>query len=289
MRAACEAAERAYQINPLTESTIATARLVEITGALDEDTIIERYVQGIQLMLGLPSLPLSDFWMETELRQQAVQRYLENPNTPDDIRYRVWIAHGEVERAYALVTDEPQSAAQYWVAGEYTLTVEDDPQQADALFTEAIQRARKTGDYYASRARARLHYDPKAARRDLNLAILLGTRFEYPNAIRARITDDPGMREDLLRRALPGRRRSYAFSGVLYERRFSDFDLLPEVRFPGPGAAALLPWYTLAELYREAGRMDDARSVYEAILDVAPEEELAREQVINESNKESDS
>jgi hypothetical protein len=62
------------------------------------------------------------------------------------------------------------------------------------------------------------------------------------------------------------------FAAVLYGGRIAVFDLFPEMRYPGPGTAAMQPWYLLAQAYLEDGLIDDARDVYESILDYAPDE-----------------
>jgi O-antigen ligase/tetratricopeptide (TPR) repeat protein len=267
--AALLAAERAYAINPLTSAGVHVARLAERLGTRDDEALIDIYADQIDRLTGSLYLPLSDFWMATDLRREALEHEFTDRRV--DLQYRLWRVHAP-ERTAALVPESPQTAAEYWIAGEHALTVENDAEAAEAFFAEAIERRPRMGDYYASRARARLERDPSGAERDLQLATLLGTYAEYPNAIRADLTDDPALRDQYLARAIPGRPTDYAFSAVLYVERVSGFDIPQEMRYPGPGRTVLEPWYTLAAHHEAAGRTQDAISVYAAILDYAPEE-----------------
>lgn len=277
--AALDALSRAAEIMP-GPALIHRARLAEATNAYPAQAIIDDYAAGILWGLAAESmLPLADFWQETPLRRAAVLAYVDSirENAPD-IAYRI-LAAVDPARAAALVPASPASFQEWWIAGEHQMRVEDNPAQAVIYFDRAIAARRRAGDLYAARARAHSTIDPAAAHRDLDLALLLGTRLEYPHAIRAAITDDPAERHALRIRALPPRQIRGRFAAVLYGGRPGAFDLLPSMRYPGPGRDALAAWYAIAEDYRAQNRLDDARLVYNAILDYAPYETEARHQL----------
>lgn len=267
--------ETAWAINPRSPVVVHRARLAEEISAPDEEEIIAGYVTAIALSVELENrLPLSDFWTQTPLRRAALERFI--AAQPADIQYRILAVH-DPDRAHALIAQQPSSAAQWWITGEYALTVLQDATAAIEAFSEAINISRRAGDYYASRARAAYVSDPAAARRDLDMAYLLGTRFEFPNTIRARMEDTPAEMRRLLFQSLPPRIIRQQFAAVLYGGRIANFDLFPEMRFPGPGRSVMEPWYTLANALRSQGRLDDARQVYNAIIEYAPDEVEARQ------------
>ncbi|HEX2906568.1 MAG TPA: tetratricopeptide repeat protein, partial [Phototrophicaceae bacterium] len=265
---------RARQINRRTPATLHWAQLAEILQAAPAEEIVTAYAEYLPRIV-YNRLPLADFWWETDLRRQAVERYLTNKEVKPDWQYRILAAHNP-ERAAEMVSDTPQTAAEYWIAGEHALTVNQDSTAATAYFTAAIEQARTTGDYYAARARAELRLDPNAARRDLDIATLLTTWAEYPNAIRAELAATPEEAHQRRAEALPPRTTLQEFAATLYGRP-AIFDLLPEVRAPGPGRTAMQPWYTLAEEYLQAGKTERALKVYNAILEYAPDETEAQE------------
>ena len=267
--------ERALAINPLTVVRLNLARLSE--NASPDDEVLTNYTSGLQFfMMTRQTLPLSPFWRETELRSTALDNYV--AQLPLDWRYRYW-AEIDPEVAYALVTPNPTSAAEFWVAGEYTLNVENDPSTAADHFSRSIALGPTNGDYYASRARATRESDLSAAQRDIDLATLLGTTFEYPYLIRAQLTENPDEVRLLLATSLRPRSVPQEFAAVLYGGRMSNFDLFPEMRYPGPGREAMQPWYTLAEQFLAEDNTEQAITVYQAIVDYAPDETEARDQV----------
>ncbi|MEP7290963.1 MAG: tetratricopeptide repeat protein, partial [Chloroflexota bacterium] len=149
-----------------------------------------------------------------------------------------------------------------------------DSDAAYSAFSEAIRSADgdyRLGDYYASRAQARY------SERDLALADLLGTYNESTNAIRAAQTEAPEQKARLLAAAVPPQVIQQNFEGVLFAGRVASFRTLPEMRLPGPGHAAVQPWYALAELFAASDQPERALNVYAAILDTAPDETQARE------------
>jgi tetratricopeptide (TPR) repeat protein len=264
-----------WRINPMNTASLHWARLAEQANAGAEADILAAYASGIALDLDNPDLPLSEFWTQTELRRQTVGNY--TAVLPLDWQYRIFAAH-DPARASTLVPADPQSAAEWWATGEYALTTQNDREKAIASFTKAIEFVPTTGDYYVARARAEWPTNPQAAERDLKIAQLLGTQFEYPNAVRAQMASTPEDQRDFEIRALPIRSVGQEFAAVLYGRA-SQFDVFPEMRNPGPGRAALQPWYNLAQHYIAAGRTENAVKVYRAILEYVPFDNEAREQL----------
>lgn len=257
---------RAWQITPQTPAGIHWARLAEASGTGAEEDILAAYTMGIRRS---GYLPLSAFWTYTAWREQAMQEYGETRSL--DVRYRIAAAHFP-QHLPELLPDEPQSAAEWWVAGEYALTVEGDAASARDHFSQAILLAPGNGDYYVSRARATWRDDPQAALRDLDIARFVGTRYEYPAAVQRRLVDGADEFERLSIQAVPLRAQSQNFEGVLFGGRVAGFMPFPSGNFPGPGNAIMQPWYDLAVYYREQGNVERTLIVYEALLRVAPEE-----------------
>lgn len=150
-------------------------------------------------------------------------------------------------------------------------------------FSRAIEIDRANGDYYVSRARAEWMENPAAAERDLNLGELLGTQFEYPNAARVNLVKTPDDIYRLRVTALPPRVLNQNFEGVLFTRA-AGFEIFTEMRYPGPGTEAMQPWYDIAADYEANGQLDRAINVYRAILDYAPDEARARDELARLGN-----
>ena len=268
--AALVALERAYSIDYNNPAWLHWARLAEMHDLAPEAAIIESYVMAMRYQPEV--LPLSDFWQATPLRQQAVMRYAEL--IPFDQRYRVLAVHDPGGLA-EIVPENPQTGPEWWVVGEYALIVEGKAEKAITAFSNAIEQSRTTGDYYAARARAQMTIDRAAAARDLALAELLGTYYEFPNAIRAKLTDDPVETYELRVRGVPPRIVDQNFEVVLFNRT-AQFDLLPAVRYVGPGRAIMQPWYDIAAFYEVNDNIPAAINAYEAILGYAPDESAAQ-------------
>ncbi len=271
---ALDALQHAIDIDNRNGALLMWARLAEQTGSAPPEAISDAYVRYLS-SAPTDDLPLAAFWTQTDLRRQALERYL--PQAKPDLRYRIAAAHN-FDLA-TLVPADPVSGADWWVVGEYALTVSGDPMTAEAAFTQAIRAGDVTseGDYYASRARARVTLDPQAAARDLDIAELLRTYDESPNAVRALLATDTDQRRSLLANAVPPEILDQNFEGVLFAGRVAAFQLLPEMRLPGPGASVMQPWYDLAASYLADGDPDQAVTVYRAILDRAPDESAAQE------------
>ena len=244
--------------------------------------IVADYRLGLFFNLDINDrLPLSEFWTQSSLREKTVYRYvyldpISEVALTQARQYRI-LSEFSPEAAVDVVPDEPQTADEFWIAGQHALVVLNDPETAAELFSEAINHNRDKGDYYVSRARATLETDPEAAQRDLDLATLLDAEDEYPNAVRAQMTTDIVERDQLLAQAIPAGGTPQEFAAVLYGGRAAIFDVLPNMRPVGPGTSVMQPWYDLAEGYLNDGFDENAMQVYEAIVDYAPDETLARE------------
>lgn len=264
--------ERAKNINNANVAALNWARLAEAHQAALAQAIIDHYLIALRTT---PHLPLSAFWQETPLRREALETYLAS-GVPLDIQYRILAIHAP-DRLAALLPQTPVSAEDWWVTGEYALTMTGDSAVAIQAFSEAIGLAPTQGDYYASRARAEINSNPEAARQDLNLAYLLKTTHEYPNAIQVALAGSAEEVHDLRVNALPQRFIEQNFEGVSFLGRTASFELFTEMRAPGPGTAAMQPWYDLANDYLTNGETEKAANVYRAILDYAPDEHPASE------------
>lgn len=267
--------ERAYQINSLSIAAwFNWGRIAETYDLAADASIIEAYQHTIVLQ-SLIWLPLSEYWTMTPLRQQAVDAYLQDQNI--EIQYRVATAHHPSELA-ELVPDDPQIAAEWWVVGEHALTVEHNPHAAYDAFSEAIALAPDWGDYFVARARADLEFDAAQAEHDALTGQVLGTHYEYPNVVRARLIDDENAARDLLANALPLRINRPEFAAVLYNRP-SVFDILPSGYPPGFGGSTIQPWLDVAFAYLNAGEIDRARTAFTFILSQAPYNSVAQAQL----------
>ena len=222
-QAALEYLNTARKINSHNAASLQWAILAEKLQAAPENEIVGASVDAIR---GDVRLPLTPFWWETAARQAAMEQFLSD--APLDIQYRVLAAHDSA-RAAKLVPASPNSAAEWWVAGDYALHVERDAVKAAHDFGEAIQGARSNGDYYVSRAWATYQNDAAGAKRDLDIAELLGTRFEYPNLVRAEMASTPEEAARLRANAVPGRSVLQEFAAVLYGRP-ALFDVFPEMQ-----------------------------------------------------------
>lgn len=266
--------DAARKINGRGSGPLHWARLAEQAGSIPGNEIIASYVQ--YMSFDTLTLPMSEFWTETDLRRRALAIFM--GDQPLDLRYRIAAVH-QPDSLESLLPDNPQNAADWWVLGEDALTRRNDPQQARNYFDEAIIRDSGKGDYYVSRARAEIEIDLASAERDLTIAELLGTTYEYPNVVRAQMANNP---EDIYQwrvRALPPRVVEQNFEAVLFNR-VANFELFPEMRRLGPGTTAMQPWYAIASDYLANNQIEDAVRVYQAILDYAPDEIFAQEALI---------
>ena len=225
-------------------------------------------------MLHTGYLPLSSFWSETDLRIQALEHYIEN--RPLDWGYRVVSVHFP-GRLSGMLPDNPETAPEWWITGEYDLTVDNNPERAITAFSNAIALNPGQGDYYASRARALSHIEPESAIEDLERARFSGTRNEYPNIIEANIIADADKIERLRLSALPPLLLSNEFEGVVFSGRQAQFLAYDSVRFIGRGEPIMQVWYDLAMGYEATGDVEMAIQVYQTIALYSPEDERAIE------------
>jgi putative inorganic carbon (hco3(-)) transporter len=202
---ALQAFTEAQRINPLTVAPLNRAKVAEEYALLPRTPIVTAYIQAIgNNLFNYRRLPLSDFWTATPLREAAVEQYVQTASL--EAAYRILAVHDPVN-AHELVPSSPQTGEEWWVVGEYALSVENNPPKAVDAFTEAIERDYNNGDYYLSRAKALQIADPVRANRDADFAVLLGTYYELETA--------PNLQE---------------FAAVLYGGRMSIFELFPELR-----------------------------------------------------------
>lgn len=270
---ALAALERAIALNHANGAAIHWARLAEAYAAAPADTLLERYRLG----MARAGILDSAFWSATPLRQTALAAYVNDEAIPLIARWQAAAAHGLP--LDSLIAGPPATAADWWVRGERALAIDGSPAEAFEAFSAAIRLSRSDGDLYAARARARLPLgDLDGAARDLDLAELLGTRYERPGVVRVALAEHRGAPLPEIARlraeALPPRVINQNFEGVLYQGRVASFDVLPSMRPPGPGRAALGPWYDLAAARQAAGDTAGAEIVLRAIADYAPGEPL---------------
>ncbi|MCA0456662.1 MAG: O-antigen ligase family protein [Chloroflexi bacterium] len=271
-QAALDYLDKARKINAHNPASLFWAHLAEETNSAPNDEIITAYIRAIE---GGSSLPLSSFWYATDLRKQAIHEYL--MTQPLDIQYRVLSIH-DAARTAELIPQSPSTSADWWVTGEYALTVSGQPEVAVQNFSEAIRLSPANGDYYVSRARATYQNDPTSAQRDLQIAALLGTINEFPNVLLAKLTTIPAERELLLAQALPNKAVPQEFAAVLYNRP-AIFQISSLMQGIGPGHTVMQPWYTLADERLKVGNLEGAIRVYRAILEYAPDETEAAERL----------
>jgi hypothetical protein len=255
---------------------LAFARYAEAYDAAPFDLILQRYVLELAFSGGV--LPTAAFWSETDTRRDAVTTFAESANL--EYAYRVARAR-EPAAAARLLPAQPATPAEWWLYGTHLLD-EGRPSEALAALQTAYAGARGRGDYAVSVARALLAQQPprfEEAGRYLDLAVLLGTLYEFPDAVRAemaRLRGDPITMVNAYRaRAVPPRVIDQNYEGVLYGGRVASFELLPDIQRPGYGPNVVQPWYDLAAFYEQEGLMDAAANVYRAILAVSPSDRLA--------------
>lgn len=254
-------------------ATLHWARIAEINDYENEGEIVSAYELGLRVM---GYLPLSDFWIETDLRREALENYIASQAL--DRQYRIIRVHFP-ERLASLVPENPQTANEWWVVGEHALTIENDVQSAIVAFTNAIELNTGKGDYYASRARAYAEFATEQAERDLQIAQFLGTQDEYLYIIQASMATDPEVVEDFRRKAIPPIIQSQEFEGVLFAGRRAQFIPYAPMRFIGRGDTIMQTWYDLAQQYEAEGDIESAIEVYEAIAFNTPENNRAEQEL----------
>jgi len=243
------------------------SRIAEANNLADDSEIVDNYVRSMELS-GI--LPLSTFWVETTLREEAMLSYTEQ--TTPDRKYRIFQVYYP-DQLDNLVPENPQTAPEWWIVGEHALTIGNDRDAAIEAFTNAIEVNPNYGDYYASRARA--YANAEEAQRDLQIASFLGTSEEYINIIRLDFTSDPEEIDNLRRNAVPAYLQSVAFENIVFNGRAALFTPYDSVRQIGRGNDVMQVLYDLAAEYEANGDIEEAIIVYEAIAFRAPEDDRA--------------
>jgi tetratricopeptide (TPR) repeat protein/O-antigen ligase len=212
---------QAIAINPLQPYELILAEWLESAGAADDETIIALYSSGLRRA---GRLPLHPYYVETPLRRAAIAQSITRNDDPER-RMRIALALMP-ELAADLLPETPETAAHYYMLGDYALTVEQDAQTAREHFTRAIEHDPTNGDYYAARARASLTSDPDAARDDLDYADLLRTPDDYEQLANIR-TILAGDSITVAERVI-----TQDFAAVLYGSRIAQFNLFDAVQAP---------------------------------------------------------
>lgn len=230
---ALNAVYRAEAILPISpEVNYNIGRLGETYHLLDDEAIIAHYYKALIHLRGRGDIPTQSFWTQTPLRTQALRQYIQNRQELDLTIAYILVSHHFPDEITGYVPQNPQTGREWWVVGEYALTIEKNPQKAIEAFTNAIATTPQEGDYYASRARAKIALGENPDT-DLNIASLLPRRFESVALIRADIAEQAGDTETAqkLRQSTQTRVVSGEFAGVLYHGRIGAFDL-PEAMLP---------------------------------------------------------
>ena len=256
----------AHDIYPTNSAKFSFSHIADTMNQHDSKIILDAYLSALSL---IPDLPLSEVWWNTSIATEATETYLKTANL--EYRYRVYQVY-RPDLIQALVPSNPQTETEWWIIGQEALA-NNDFEDAEEAFTHAINLNPSRGDYYVSRAETRLDR-PELAKVDLDLATLYGTRFEYPDTIRALLAENAEDAINLKSNALPVYSVSQEFAAVLYTRP-AVFDIPKEMRFPGLGETILLPWYDVAESLVNDGNIEQAIRAYQFILENAPYESRA--------------
>lgn len=263
--------QHASDIYPQNSASFAYAHIAEINDATDDDAIIAAYNRAHQLTTVQP--PLASVWWRTPLATQSSEAYLER--TSLELKYRIARVY-RPELVPELIPEDPETAQEWWVVGQVALE-NNNRVDAEHAFSNAINLTPSNGDYYVARAQSRLD-QPELALKDLNLATLYGTTYEFPNTIRALLANDDETALSLKANALPIQSQTQEFAGVLYTRP-AVFDVPREMRSPGLGERVLQPWYEVANTFVEEGNIEGAVRSYTFILENAPYEQRAQAQL----------
>ncbi len=264
--------QKARIISPYNSASFAYARIADLENLAEPNSILNAYARGLWLNQSR-GLPLSEVWWETDLSTQATEAFLSKQNIEQ--QYRVLHIY-RPEQAQQLISENPTTAQEWWVLGTSQLE-QGMIKEAEKSFTQAIENNPDNGSYYVSRAKTSLDNIPQVLD-DLQHADVYGTRYEYPNRVRALIAETPEEAFALKFSALPLRQVGQEFSIVLYTRP-AIFDVPPMMRLPGLGESDLVPWYDIAEAYENQDDTEGAIRAYTFILSQAPYESRAQNQL----------
>jgi cytochrome c-type biogenesis protein CcmH/NrfG len=168
-QAAFEAIQRAYALNNSTPALVWWARYADLTKGAPDDKIVKNYVRAMSNAYVLNRvLPVSSFWQETPLSQQALEEFA--ANVPLDWQYRIWQAQNP-SRIAALIPTTPQTSAEWWIVGQEALNTGNATEALTAFETALalLPDNSQRGDYEASRAEALIATN--APQTDIELAI----------------------------------------------------------------------------------------------------------------------
>ncbi len=173
---ALQALDRAAAIHPASPARWNWARIADAHAAAPDEAIVAAYVEA----LSRANRPFAAEWAATPRRRAALEAAYASAGPLR--RYTLAEAFFPERRA-ALVPASPATAEEWWIAGQFALTVQGDPAAAYAAFSQAVRvnPNRELGDYYAARARAGLALGPNGAAqaaRDAAMAGLLTTVHE---------------------------------------------------------------------------------------------------------------
>ncbi len=264
------ALEHAANISNWNGAWFGWAYLSEQYAAAPPDQITDAYARSLM------SPPKNrDFWIETALREAAVIQYAESQ--PLESRYRTYAAIFP-DRAAEMIPVQPETAEEWWIVGHHALTVENNPVDADAAFSQAIRRAPARGDFYVWRALARR--DNRVEReRALASAERLGVTYDSVMSARLTLAETPEELRALRIQIVGTRYIAQNFEGVLFQGRRAEFSMISEW-----SAEPLLPsdialWFELADDFTAAGEQDTAAQVLRLLLERYPSNTEARERL----------
>lgn len=270
--------KRADEIYPYNSAIFGMARIADEFD-LESDGVVEDlyYTSLRRPVWSYPfnPLPLSQIWWSTPIASTATQRYVDVRNL--EYQYRVNRVL-RPELISKMIPEQPQTDIEWWVVGEYYREQGELDLAVDA-FNQAISLNPTYGDYYVSRARAKIDGSEDVLS-DLELAQLYGTKNEFPNTVYAQLADTEEEKISLQASALPIRSWGQEFASVLYTRP-AIFDIPLSIQYPGFGDVTLQPWLNVAEYRLAQGDLDSAIRAYEFILSQSPyairaQEELER-------------
>jgi len=263
---AFEHLERANEIYPFNSAIFSMARLADEYNIKSSQQVEAYYNLALRSpVIGYPTtLPLSDIWWRTTSATNATEHFVNSRSL--EYKYRVYrILRPEL--AEALIPTSPQSAMEWWIVGQ-SLFDTGNSDEALLAFNQAIELEPTRGDYYVSRAKAQLN-SPHNSIKDLQLAQLYGTTYEYPNTVWADLAKTEEEAINFKANALPIRSLPQTFAGVLYTRP-AIFNIPQNLQYPGFGESLLAPWYDIAEYRVTTGDIPQAIQAYEFIRGQAP-------------------
>ncbi|MCA9885377.1 MAG: O-antigen ligase family protein, partial [Anaerolineae bacterium] len=254
---------------PYDESHLARlqwGRIAEAGNLADDQAIIDAYMYGMERQA-----PLASFWRQTPLRLQAVEQFAAVSNV--EMQWRIWEAH-DPSRQAALVPGNPQTAPEYWVAGQAALEARE-IETARTYFDQAIALETK-GDYYTSRA---LTFDFEShlsyVEHDLVDAERYGAKyFPSPYFLRSQLTEDAETRLAYLQSAIPVNFMRYGYTFIMFDRS-SNMDLLLPMHWPGLSELQIDRAYQALSimLFELETPKDKVIAFWERVLSVAPYDE----------------